>query len=564
MLTRLAISNFATIESLAVDFIGGFTVLTGETGAGKSILIGALRLVLGARATPDQIRAGATQTWVEANFDLSQLPDVRTQLEELGIPAGAELVVRRSLQDSGRSRALANDCAITQAKLEEIGTYLVSIHGQHDNQMLLDGRTHVDFLDAFAGLLPQRAELRAVHGRYHAAVNALRDREQRAARQEALRAELLGVVADLEAAQLRPFEEDELRQSLQVLAHAEELAALSNRACDLLSEGDASLLLQLRTLSQILAEGAAIDPAVAPLQNALPGLHIQLDELYRSLRAYAVRLEPDPNRLEQLQVRLAELEKIKRRHGGSVAAALARLDSARTDLEAIDGIEDSLAQARTEVRTLAARLHALAGALSERRKEAAVRFDDQIIRQLNELGMNKARFETLVDVAQASAEDPAGVTAAGMNRVEFLLSTNAGQPPRSLARIASGGELSRTMLAMKTVLADVDPTRTLIFDEVDAGISGAVAEIVGRKLRALGRSRQVLCITHLPQIAAQGIQHLRVSKTSDGAQTYTTLVPLEGQDKVREVARLLSGVTVTAHSLASAEEMVKLSNRASG
>lgn len=564
MLTRLAISNFATIESLSVDLTEGYTVLTGETGAGKSILIGALRLVLGARATPDQIRAGATQTWVEASFDLSQLPEVRAQLEELGIPAGTELVVRRSLQDSGRSRALANDCAITQAKLEEIGTYLVSIHGQHDNQMLLDSRTHVDFLDAFAGLLPQRTELKAVHARYHAALNALHDWEQRAARQEALRAELQEVVAELEGAGLRPFEEEELRQSLQVLTHAEELAALSNRACDLLSEGDSSLLIQLRTLSQILTESAALDPAVAPLQNTLPSLHIQLDELYRSLRAYAVRLEPDPNRLEQLQARLAELEKIKRRHGGSVEAALARLDSARAELEAMDGIEDSLAQARADAGTLAARLHALAGALSERRKEAAVRFDDQIVRQLNELGMNKARFETRIEEAQASPEDPSAVTAAGLNRVEFLLSTNAGQPPRSLVRIASGGELSRTMLAMKTVLADVDPTRTLIFDEVDAGISGAVAEIVGRKLRALGRSRQVLCITHLPQIAAQGVHHLRVSKTSDGAQTYTTLVPLEGQDKVREVARLLSGVTVTAHSLASAEEMVNRSNSASG
>jgi DNA repair protein RecN (Recombination protein N) len=282
------------------------------------------------------------------------------------------------------------------------------------------------------------------------------------------------------------------------------------------------------------------------------------------LRTYAAGLEPDPNRLEQSQSRLADLERVKRRHGGSLAAAMAKLEAVRAELEAMEEVGDRLISAQAELRTLAAGLHALATALSERRREAAIRLDDQIVRQLNELGMNKARFETRIEVAPASAGEPSAITAMGADRVEFLLSTNPGQPPRALARIASGGELSRTMLALKTVLADVDPTRTLIFDEVDAGISGAVAEIVGRKLRELGRTRQVLCITHLPQIAAQAVHHLQVAKSTNGAQTFTTLVPLEGQDKVREVARLLSGVTVTPRSLASAEEMVNRGNRASG
>lgn len=564
MLSRLSIANFATIESLSIDFHDGFTVLTGETGAGKSILIGALRLVLGARATPDQIRAGAEQTSVEACFDLTALPEVCRQLEEIGIPAAGQLVVRRSLQDSGRSRALANDCAITQGKLEEIGTYLVSIHGQHDNQMLLDSRTHVDFLDAFASLQTQRAELKDCHARYGAALKACQEWRQQLERQEALRADLQAVVAELEAADLRANEEEELRQSLRILTHSEELAALSSQASDLFSEGESAVLIQLRKLDQILSDMAALDPAMTTLQGPLPGIRIQLDELYRTLRSYAARLEPDPNRLEQLQARLAELERVKRRHGGSIAAALTALAAARSTLEAMEGVGDSLVQAQAQAHTLATRLHALALALSDRRREAALRFDDQIVRQLNELGMNKARFETQIEVAQASADEPAAITASGLDRVEFLLSTNPGQPPRPLARIASGGELSRTMLAMKTVLADVDPTRTLIFDEVDAGISGAVAEIVGRKLRALGRVRQVLCITHLPQIAAQGVHHLQVAKSSNGTQTFTTLIPLEGQDKVREVARLLSGVTVTPHSLASAEEMVNRGNRASG
>ena len=564
MLTRLAVSNFATIESLAIEFHPGFTVLTGETGAGKSILIGALRLVLGAPAAPDQVRAGATQTSVEACFDLARLPQVREQLAELGIPVERELVLRRTLHASGRSRALANDCAVTQAKLEEIGAFLVNIHGQHDHQQLLDRRTHLIFLDAFAGLDDRREAVREAHGQHAAALKSLRELEVLAHQQEALRQGLQETIAALENADLHAGEEEAVRQSLHALAHAEELLRLIDAAAQLLSEGDTSLLNQLSRLTQTLNEAAGLDPAIAPILAQLLPVQIQIDDAYRTVRDYGARLDAEPQRLEQLQARLAQLERIKRVYGGSVAAAMARLDSARRELGALEGIADALAERRAEAAKLATSLHGLAVDLSRRRREAARRFDEEIVRQLNELGMNKARFETHIETADASPQDVSAIHADGMEHVEFLLSTNPGHPPLPLARIASGGELSRTMLALKTVLADVDPTRTLVFDEVDAGISGAVAEIVGGKLRALGRGRQVLCITHLPQIAAQGQQHLRVAKTTERGQTFTTLIPLEGQDKVQEVARLLSGVTVTANTLASAEEMVNRGNRASG
>ncbi|MFI5401156.1 MAG: DNA repair protein RecN [SAR324 cluster bacterium] len=564
MLTRLAVSNFATIESLAIEFHPGFTVLTGETGAGKSILIGALRLVLGAPAAQDQVRAGATQTSVEACFDLAHLPQVREQLTELGIPVERELVLRRTLHASGRSRALANDCAVTQAKLEDIGAFLVNIHGQHDHQQLLDRRTHLAFLDAFAGLDGQREAVREAHGQHAAVLKALRELEVRAVQQEALRQGLQETIAALETADLHAGEEETVRQSLHALSHAEELLRLIDGAAQLLSEGDASLLNQLSRLAQVLNEAAGLDPAIAPILAQLLPLQIQIDDAYRTVRDYGARLDAEPQRLEQLQARLAQLERIKRLHGGSITAALARLDSARRELGALEGIADAVAEQRAEAAKLATSLHGLAVDLSRRRRAAAQRFDEEIVRQLNELGMNKARFQTQMETADASPQDVSAIHADGKERVEFLLSTNPGHPPLPLARIASGGELSRTMLALKTVLADVDPTRTLVFDEVDAGISGAVAEIVGRKLRALGRGRQVLCITHLPQIAAQGQQHLRVAKATQGGQTFTTLIPLEGQDKVQEVARLLSGVTVTANTLASAEEMVNRGNRASG
>ncbi|MFI5401217.1 MAG: DNA repair protein RecN, partial [SAR324 cluster bacterium] len=525
MLTRLAVSNFATIESLAIEFHLGFTVLTGETGAGKSILIGALRLVLGAPAAQDQVRAGATQTSVEACFDLAHLSQVREQLIELGIPVERELVLRRTLHASGRSRALANDCAVTQAKLEDIGAFLVNIHGQHDHQQLLDHRTHLTFLDAFAGLDGHREAVREAHGQHAAALKSLRELEVRALEQEAMRQGLQETIAALETADLHEGEEEAVRQSLHALAHAEELLRLIDGAAQMLSEGDASLLNQLGRVTQLLNEAAGLDPAIAPILAQLLPLQIQLDDAYRTVRDYGARLDAEPQRLEQLQARLAQLERVKRLHGGSVAAAMARLEAARRDLGALEGIADALAEQRAEAAKLATRLHALAVDLSRRRREAAQRFDEQIVRQLNELGMNKARFQTHIETSDASPQDVSAIHATGMERIEFLLSTNPGHPPRPLARIASGGELSRTMLALKTVLADVDPTRTLVFDEVDAGISGAVAEIVGGKLRALGRGRQVLCITHLPQIAAQGQQHLRVAKTTEGGQTFTTLIP---------------------------------------
>jgi len=564
VLTRLAVANFATIASLSIEFQPGFTVLTGETGAGKSILIGALRLVLGGPAAQDQVRPGASQTSVEACFDLTHLPQVREQLAGLGIPVERELVLRRTLLPSGRSRALANDCALTQAKLEELGAFLVNIHGQHDNQQLLDARTHLTFLDAFAGLDAQRDALRALHGQHAAALKSLRELQDRAARQAAMRQDLQETIAELEAADLHAGEEEAVRQALHTLAHAEELLRLTDAAAQGLSEGDGSLLSQLGRVTEALNEAAELDPALAPLLAQLAPVQFQLDDAYRTLRSYGARLDADPQRLEQLQARLAQLERVKRVHGGSVAAAIARLEAARGEFDALEGVADALAEQRAEVANLATRLHAWAVDLSRRRQEVALRFDEQIVRQLNELGMNKARFQTQIETAGASPQDVSAIHATGMDRIEFLLSTNPGQPPRALARIASGGELSRTMLALKTLLADVDPTRTLVFDEVDAGISGAVAEIVGSKLRALGRGRQVLCITHLPQIAAQGQQHLRVAKATERGQTFTTLIALAGPDKVQEVARLLSGVTVTANTLASAEEMVNRGNRASG
>jgi DNA repair protein RecN (Recombination protein N) len=556
LLTRLVISNLATIASLAIDFQHGFTVLTGETGAGKSILIDALRFALGGRAAGDQVRSGARQTLVEAAFDVSGLPQVAQHLAELEIPCDGALTVRRVLQESGRSRALANDCAITQARLEELGRYLVSIHGQHDNQMLLDGATHVDFLDAYGGLLPLREEVGAAHGAY---VRLLRERKalrEQAAQREQRRGELQQAVEELRAANLAPDEEARLRDDHARLTHADQLAALMNGACEALSDGDDPIAGRLAELGQHLAQAAAIDGRLRPHAEQLEPVRIHLEELYQALRAYAAGLEADPERLEGVNARLALLEKLGRKYGGDVTAALRTLEQAERELAALETADESLASIDAEVQELAGKLHSQSVRLTSRRKEAAARLDQAITAQLRELGMERAVFETRIAALAPAAGGAPSYSQSGMDTVEFLLSTNAGQAVRPLSRIASGGELSRTMLALKSVLAQADPTGTLIFDEVDAGISGRMAEIVGRKLQTLGATHQVLCVTHLPQIAALGDRHVLVRKHTARGQTYTQAELLAEQDKVREVARLLSGVEVTSRSLASAEEMV--------
>ncbi|HUJ75790.1 MAG TPA: DNA repair protein RecN, partial [bacterium] len=534
MLTRLAISNLATIHSLAVDWEEGFTVLTGETGAGKSILIDALRLVLGGKAGPDRVRGGAAQTVVEATFDLARLPQVRSALQELGIPADEDLVLRRVLQENGRSRALANDCAISQPRLEELGTYLVNIHGQHDNQMLLNTARHLDFLDAFGELLPLREQVAALHGEHAGLRRQLTTLLAAQAGAQQTREALQAEVEEIRAADPRPGEEESLRQEVRLLAHAEQLAALAQGATELLQDGDAALLGRLALLHRTLEQAAQVDARLTPLAEQVQPLRYQLEDVYRSVQAYAAGLEQNPQRLEQAQARLAQIERLKRKYGDTVDAVLARLARREAQLAQLDQADDSRLRLERECADVAGRLHALATGLSHSRRECARRLDGQLLQELHELGMTHAQFVTRIATLDAS-EGAEACKATGLDSVEFLLSTNPGQEPRPLARIASGGELSRTMLALKTVLAGADPTRTLIFDEVDAGISGATAEVVGRKLRSLGASHQVLCVTHLPQIAALGRQHYGVTKHTDGRQTYTQVQPLHGDARVQEV-----------------------------
>jgi DNA repair protein RecN (Recombination protein N) len=561
LLTRLSISNLATIESLSLELGKGFTVFTGETGAGKSILIDAIRFALGARVTADLMRTGATQTVVEAAFAPGERSELKERLEELGVPAGTELVIRRVLQDSGRSRAVVNDCTVSQAGLESIALYLVSIHGQHDNQMLLQPGSHIQFLDRFGGLLTLRDEVTALHQRHVALTREKKALEEQAQHREQRRLELSERIEAIGAAGLQAGEEEPLRQEHARLTHAEKLIQASEAAAAALYEGPEAVQVHLGRAAQVLDEARRIDPGLSSLVEQLGPLAIQVEELARAVAAYRARLEPDPNRLEWLNERLALIEKLERRYGKTVEAVLAVQAEAERELEALDNQSQSGEKIDRELAEVAGRLHRSAQKLSAQRKDAAGRLDRAVREQLAQLGMDKASFETRVVPARSASGKSPAYGPLGGDEVEFLLSANPGQAPRPLSRIASGGELSRIMLALKSVLSRADLTGALIFDEVDSGISGAMAEIVGRKLRALGESHQVLCVTHLPQIAALASGHVRVSKDVNAGQTYTRAESLDGEGKVREIARLLSGLDVSDLSVRSAEEMVQRGQR---
>ena len=557
MLTRLSIANLATIESLTLELGPGFTVFTGETGAGKSILIDAIRLALGAKAAPALLRTGATHTIVEAEFDLKKLPAVRRRLDELGVPSTGGLVLRRVLQDNGRNRVLANDCLISVTNLNGLAEHLVDIHGQHDNQILLQTQSHVQFLDTFGNLLSLRGEVAALHGQYTGLARKRRELNEKAAARRKRREELIASITKIEAATITPGEDQAVHSELAVLNHVEQLIETAEAVRESMNEGEGAVLTRLGEIEQWLTRAAKLDPEITVMKEQVAPLRFQAEDLYRAVESYRAKLEPDPNRVETLNERLAVIEKIKRRYGPGIEDVLNFLETSREDLAKLEEADESLDSLGRELESVAGSLHRSVQQLSAQRRKAATRLDREILGQLNELGMDRAAFETSIQPIRSATGKTPAYTAMGGDDVEFLLSSNPGQAVRPLANIASGGELSRIMLALKSVLTKSDPTGTLIFDEVDQGISGGAAEVVGSKLRALGDSHQVLCVTHLPQIAALGDHHMLVTKEMDRQQTYTRAKPLDTESKVREVARLLSGIEVSGHSLRSAEEMVE-------
>jgi DNA repair protein RecN (Recombination protein N) len=539
MLRFLRIRHLAVIEAVEIEFEPGFNVLTGETGAGKSILVEAVGLLLGARASSDLVRTGETQASIEAIF------------EE---PDGRELIVRREITNQGRSRSFINGALATAAGLRDLSVRFVELHGQHGHQALLDPLTHLPLLDHYADLEALAAEVSAAWAR----VRALRERLERSrmdTREKAARLDLVAFqLGEIQKATPKPGEDEELAATRQVLASAERIQRLCEEGYAALYEQDGAVLASLGGVWKRVAELATIEPQFGPYLDARDSIKSQLEDLAFFLRSYGAAVDASPARLQQVEDRLALLERLKRRYGPSLQEVIDKgeaLDRERTLLaaggERTEDLQKALSAANDEYL-------ALARDLSRQRRTAAARFARELESLLAELAMARTRFEVRFNDTELP-EDAWGDR--GIDQAEFFVSPNPGENLRPLARIVSGGELSRVMLALKTLAAaDTAAGKTLIFDEVDAGIGGRVADVVGARLRALGKTFQVLCITHLPQIAARGTTQFRIEKRIRGPRTVTSVERLDAAGRIEEIARMIGGAAVSDGVRASARELL--------
>ncbi len=552
MLLEIRVRNFAVIDAVTVSFQSGLNVLTGETGAGKSMLLDAILLIRGARAQTDVIRTDTETATVEALFEVAPRGAAAAVLEEagLGLDQG-QVVVRRELARSGRHRAFVNDSPVTVGLLERLGDHLVEIHGQHEHQRLLEPARQLDLLDRFADAEELSERVGQLFAKHRAAGTEL-ERARAAERDRAQREDLLRLqVSELDAARLRPGEEEELRVERRRLQHAERLSAGLAEAAGLLNDDDSSAMSRLHRTARLLRDLARLDPAFGAPADSVDGAGALIEDALASVRALRESIAMTPGRLEAIDERLDALTRLKRKYGDTESAMLAFRVEAAGELDRLGRHEAILAEQERMLAELEAELSGAAHELSKRRHDAAERFAGEAARELRQLGMERVRFEIAVARAPLAEIGPRG-----LDRVEFRLSTNPGEDVRPLARIASGGELSRTMLALKAILARADRVPTMIFDEVDSGIGGRVAAVVAQKLAAAAEGRQVLCVTHLAPIAARAAHHVRVAKSVRAGRTRVSAEIVTGDARVEEIARMVAGDRVTETARGHARELL--------
>jgi DNA repair protein RecN (Recombination protein N) len=564
MLRELSIRNLAVVEEAVVPLVPGLNVLTGETGAGKSIVVDALLLVTGARAQPDWIRTGADTAVVEAVFEIDPAGPVAALLDETGHRGGdGELVIKRELARSGRHRAFVNDGAATVALLERLGLALVELHGQHEHQRLLEPAGQLLLLDRFAAAEARRERVAALVRRWEEArgdLQRLRDEMREGARQEDLYRFQL---SEIDGVRLRDGEEDELRAERGRLQHAERIVAGLQEIAGLLYEDPQSATARLARAGALLRDISRYDPEAAASIEAVEGAQAYVEDVVGRARALRDRAVFDPERLEQIDARLDAIVKLKRKYGDSVAAILAHRQEVAAALDRITRHDAIAAELERAVADAAAAAGTEAAALSQERTRGAERLERLIQKEIRTLGMEHGRFRVaLRREAAAAGELGSGaegwrVGPRGAETAELLLSANPGEELRPLAKVVSGGELSRVMLAAKTVLAAADDIPVLVFDEVDAGIGGRVADVVGQKLAASAAGRQVLCVTHLAPIAAYAGHHLLVEKRVARGATRTSVTALSAAARVDELARMLGGERVTEASRRHARELLR-------
>jgi len=552
MLKFLSIENFALIEHLEIEFHSGLSLITGETGSGKSILVDAVALLAGGRASQEMVRAGFEKARVEGLFTLHPEHPAKSVLQQAGLgDGGDELLIRREISQTGTNKVFINNCLSTQSFLAELGALLADIHGQHDQQTLLQPRTHLEFLDAFGGnqmLLSETSraytEWKAIEGRL-AAIRA--SEKERLQKIDTLRYQ----TQDIARLNLSPGLDTQLETERALLASAEKRLQYAQGSYQGLYESDVSCLALLNNVEKELSQLAVLDGSFAATLNRLAETRYQLEEIAFQLRDYADKVEFNPARLEEINDRLAEIQKAKRKYGSSVDEILEYFERIQKETDELQRTEQETAELVQQVEEARERYFQTAAKLSRKRQEDSQALCEAVEKELAGLSMKKTVFK----VALSSSDNFASEK--GIDQAEFLISANPGEPPRPLAKIASGGEISRVILALKSVLTLETYPKTLVFDEIDTGIGGRVASNVGEKLARLADDHQVFCVTHLPQIAFQADQHYYLEKREHDGRTVIDIRRLEGEERVQELARMLAGEAVTTGAVQHARELLK-------
>ncbi len=558
MLNDLSIKNFAIIDELHVSFGEGLNVISGETGAGKSIIIGAVSLLLGDRATTDLIRSQADAATVEALFNVAGNDELKEKIAAMGFADGEELIIRRIISRTGKNKALINGQMATLANLSAISESLINICGQHEHQVILNAENHIDILDEFGGSLPFRTSYAEAYNQYIQIRNKIEKLENlRRGREE--KADLFKFqLKEIQDINPQPAEDTTLADEKKVLVNAQKLMDWANHAYDLLYGEKDSAVVKLKEVQNQVKEIKNIDAHLKLAPADIEGSFIALQEAALALRDYSKNLFFDPERLAAIDERLEMLGRLKRKHGGSLESVLAKKQEIEKELQQVFSVEEELEKLRKDETAAKNNLRQRALDLSQRRGEAAVKLQDAVDKEVRELNMPHASFQANFKKSAAD-KSVESFGPKGGDEIEFYLTANAGEEPKPLNKIASGGELSRIVLALKNVLSRTGSVATIIFDEVDNGIGGATAEIVGRKLKEVSANHQVICITHLPQIACFGEDHLYVSKKIMKGRTTTSVTKLDTEQKIEEISRMLGGVDVTQTTRTHAREMIDAS-----
>ena len=567
MLTELHIENIAVIERADIEPGPGLNVLTGETGAGKSIVIDSLEAILGARASRELVRTGAQNAAVSAVFDDERAARwlVEHDLEPVGqydpdTGEGERRVIRRRISAEGKSSALVNGENVTAAELRQLGALLLDIHGQNDGRQLMDETRHRDYLDGFAGLAPQLERQGRLYEEYRQALSALRKLEMTEAERERREREYRMTADELAAANIRPGEEEQLLARRELLRNSEKLTEALDAAYEALYGGEDSAAEQAGNASGWTERAASLAPELDEALAEIESARASIEDAAERLRDFRESLDFSPGEYDALETRLSQLRRLEKKYGADEAGLAALLEAAQRGLEELDGSEEKRRELEAELAKRKKAAYNSAKELSQLRRAAGEELRQRVEQGLRELSMPSVRFETEI----VPLEGEPGFDATGMDEVRFLMSANAGEAPGRISRIASGGELARIMLVMKDVLSERDGTPAMVFDEIDEGVSGVAAQRVAEKLARLSKKKQVICVTHLPQIAAMADTHFRIEKTERDGRTYTKVTPLEREGRIRELARLHGGANITDTTLASAAEQLDAASEYKG